>query len=60
MTDTNDSPESLVVDPGLDETIKKLTPERIAEVVNQVIDEETAARFKIFLDTCVHLSLIHI
>jgi Fe-S oxidoreductase len=46
-----------VVDPGLDETIKKLTPERIEQVVNHVFDNETAARLKVYVDTCVHCGL---
>ena len=53
----NETPESLVVDPGLDETIKKLTPDRIQQVVNQVFDKECAARLKVYLNTCVHCGL---
>jgi len=52
-----DRPESQVVDPGLDETIKKLTPERIEQVVRHVIDNETKARLKVYVDTCVHCGL---
>jgi Fe-S oxidoreductase len=47
----------VVSDPGLDETAKKLTPERIREVINRVIDRETAARLKVYLNTCVHCGL---
>ncbi len=46
-----------VSDPGLDETAKTLTPEQIAEVINRVIDKETAARFRVYLNTCVHCGL---
>jgi len=52
-----DRPESQVVDPGLDETIKKLTPERIEQVIRHVVDNETSARLKVFVDTCVHCGL---
>jgi len=52
-----DPPEASVVDPGLDETSKKLTPERIEKVVNQVLNAEVAARFKMYLETCVHCGL---
>jgi len=52
-----ETPESLVVDPGLDETIKKLTPKQIEEVVDRVLIKENAARFKVYLDTCVHCGL---
>jgi Fe-S oxidoreductase len=49
--------EPKVVDPGLDETIKKLTPERIESVVRRVFDKESAARLKVYVDTCVHCGL---
>ncbi len=44
-------------DPGIDKAIAKLTTERIEQVVNQVLDNETAARMKIYLNTCVHCGL---
>ncbi len=47
----------IVSDPGLDETVKGLTPEKIAKVVNRIIDSETAARFKVYMKTCVHCGL---
>jgi Fe-S oxidoreductase len=49
--------EDQVVDPGLDETVKKLTPEMIAEVANRVFTKESAARLQVYLDTCVHCGL---
>lgn len=52
-----DSPESKVVDPGLDETIKKLTPEKIKRVVNHVLTKENAGRLQMYVDTCVHCGL---
>lgn len=52
-----DEEHKQVVDPGLDETIKKLTPERIEQVINHVFDNETAARLKVYVDTCVHCGL---
>jgi len=51
------SPEPQVVDPGLDESIKKLTPERIEQTVNHVLDNETSAKLKVYVDTCVHCGL---
>ena len=54
MSDKNNN---IVVDPGLDETVKHLTPERIKQVIDHVIDNETAARLKVYLDTCVHCGL---
>ena len=52
-----DTPESKVSDPGLDETTKALAPERIEQVVNQVLTKETRARLKVYLDTCVRCGL---
>jgi len=53
----NKTPESQVVDPGLDETIKNLTVDKIQKVVNHVFNNECAARLKIYVDTCVHCGL---
>ena len=52
-----DRPEGQVVDVGLDESIKKLTPEKIQRVVNDVFTKECAARLKVYVDTCVHCGL---
>ncbi len=46
-----------VPDPGLDESVKILTQERINEVIDRVLDKETAARFRVYQDTCVHCGL---
>jgi len=51
------STEPKVVDPGLDESIKRLTPERIEQVVNHVLDNETSAKLKVYVETCVHCGL---
>jgi Fe-S oxidoreductase len=51
------SPESKVVDPGLDESIKRLTPAKIEQVLNHVLDNETSARLKAYIETCVHCGL---
>jgi len=49
--------ERVVIDPGIDETIKNLTPEKIEAVIKKVLDKETAARLKVYLETCVHCGL---
>ena len=46
-----------VEDIGLDETIKKLTPERIEKTILKVLNEESAARLKVYVNTCVHCGL---
>jgi len=46
-----------VEDIGLDETIKKLTPEKIEKTIMKVLNEESAARLKVYVNTCVHCGL---
>ncbi|MGB6068131.1 MAG: (Fe-S)-binding protein [Desulfomonilaceae bacterium] len=48
---------SRVSDPGLDENAKTLTTKGISEVVNRIIDQETAARLRVYLQACVHCGL---
>jgi hypothetical protein len=50
-------PEQDVIDPGLDESIKKLTPEIIADATLRVLERESSARLRVFLDTCVQCGL---
>ncbi len=49
----NETPESQVRIPGIDEAIEKLTPEKIQRVVQRVLTKESAARLKVYLETCV-------
>lgn len=49
--------EEKVVDEGIDKGVEALTPEKIESVINQVFDKETGARFKAYVDTCVHCGL---
>ena len=44
-------PESQVADPGLEEAVAKLTPEKIQAVVQRVLTKESAARLKVYLET---------
>jgi Fe-S oxidoreductase len=46
-----------ISDVGLDEGIARLTPDRIAEVVNEVLDKETGAKLKAYVQTCVHCGM---
>ncbi len=50
-------PTHQVEDAGLDESIKKLTPEKIQKVVKHVMTKETAARLQVYVDTCVRCGL---
>jgi len=49
--------KEIVVDPGLDETIKKLTPKKIENTINKVLTRGAAARLKVYMQTCVHCGL---
>ena len=53
----NESPRTHVADPGLDDSIKKLTVDQIQAVVQRVLTKESAARLKVYIDTCVHCGL---
>ncbi len=51
-----DPAEAAVVDAGLDETVKKLTPERIEKVIKTVLGPKNT-RLKVYLQTCMHCGL---
>ena len=47
-----------VADPGFDETVKKLTPEKIEKAINAVLNlRKNAGRFLAPLETCIHCAL---
>ena len=46
-----------VQDIGINTGAEKLTPEKIEQVVNKVLKGESGARFKTYVDTCVHCGL---
>jgi ferredoxin len=46
-----------VVDEGIDVGISRLTEEKIQSVINSVIDNETGARLKTYVETCIHCGL---
>jgi Fe-S oxidoreductase len=47
------TPEIQAADPGIDEAIARLTPEKIQRAVQRVLTKESAARLKVYLETCV-------
>ncbi len=49
--------KTIVIDEGVEKGLKKLTPERIETVINQVLTSETGARLKLYIDTCMRCSL---
>jgi Fe-S oxidoreductase len=46
-----------IIDPGLDETSEKLTPEQIESTILKVLNQENSARLKAYVNTCVHCGL---
>ena len=49
--------ENKVVDEGLEIGAQNLTEERIEKVINKVLKEESGARLKAYVDTCIHCGL---
>ncbi len=45
------------IDVGIERGASVLTPERIEKVINQVLDNETGARLRVYVETCVHCGL---
>jgi Fe-S oxidoreductase len=46
-----------ILDPGIEKGAEGLTEEKIAKVINRVLESETGARLKAYVDTCVHCGL---
>jgi Fe-S oxidoreductase len=46
-----------VKDAGIDEPLKRLTPEKIESTILRVLNQEGAARLKVYLETCVRCGL---
>lgn len=57
MTDIAPSAKKRPYDIGVDEGAKRLTPDRIEKVINAIINGETGARLKSYVQTCVHCGL---
>lgn len=47
----------MVLDEGLEKGAAKLTQDRIEKTIKQVLEGETGARFKAYVETCVHCGL---
>ena len=56
--DTEEKPsKDALADGGIDVGISRLTTERIEAVIQQVLDRETGARLKAYINTCAHCGL---
>ncbi len=49
--------KKVVLDPGTERGLENLSPEKIEKIINQVLDSEAGARFKAYIETCVHCGL---
>ncbi len=49
--------ENAIVDPWIERGIEKLTAEGMEKIIGQVLNSEAGARFKTYLDICVHCGL---
>jgi len=47
----------VIRDPGIDRGIENLTPEKTERIIKAFLKAEGGARFKTYLDTCVHCGL---
>jgi Fe-S oxidoreductase len=57
MTAEASAPENTIFDKGIDTGVAKLTPEKIEKAIKKVITNETGARLKTYIKTCVHCGL---
>jgi len=57
MAEVIEKTEQRIVDEGLDKGADKLTGDQIARVIKAVLENETGARLKVYVDTCVHCGL---
>ncbi len=57
MAEAAKKEEKKAIDEGLERGAEKLTEERIKKVIDRVIKEETGARLKVYVETCIHCGL---
>jgi len=57
MAELAEEIEEKIIDAGLDKGAERLTKDKIEKVVNAVLENETGARLKMYVETCVHCGL---
>ena len=57
MAELAEEIEEKVIDAGLDRGAERLTEDKIEKVVNAVLRNETGARLKMYVETCIHCGL---
>jgi len=53
----SDGPSNRVLDEGIERGATNLTEDHIEKVINRILKEETGARLKTYVETCVHCGL---
>lgn len=53
----SDESGNRILDEGIERGVANLTEDHIEEVINQILKEETGARLKTYVETCVHCGL---
>ena len=56
VKEKNAKPE-MITDEAIEKGLERLTPERIKSVILQVLEKETGARFKAYVQTCMRCGL---
>jgi Fe-S oxidoreductase len=57
MAESVSRESSLIADEGLDKGLARLTSEKIEKTINTILSNETGARLKTYVSTCVHCGL---
>ena len=57
MSDAAVKTDDKNIDKGIEYGAAKLTPERIEKTIRSVIDAETGARLKAYVETCAHCGM---
>jgi len=57
MAEAASPKETQKLDEGIEKGVARLSTDRIAAVVNQVLKTETGARLKAYVETCIHCGL---
>ena len=57
MAEPAEKEEKKALDDGIEVGASKLNTDKIAEVINNVINAETGARLKTYVETCIHCGL---
>lgn len=49
--------DEIILDEGIDMGLARLTEDRIEQTILRVLNDETGARLKVYVETCIHCGL---